>query len=255
MRTRNPRVEISRPVSLAVVLGWLISPIGAVGESSGGAGRPVPARGFVSSQPADTWEQGLICGNGTIGANALSRPLEEIIIFTHERLFLPQGDPLMPPDNGVRLFEIRRLIDRGLYRQATELAFTFSGQASFMYPDPFVPAFDLRIRMGSEGEIRDYVRSVDFQTGEVTVRWTDDRGAFERRLFVSRAQGMAVLLISGPSGGTVDCRLALGPRQLCDKLDARTIERSNERFASHVSDVTASADASSLTFRNQFSRA
>ncbi len=52
---------------------------------------PVPERGFVSSQPAKTWEEGFICGNGTIGANALSRPLNERIIFTHERLFLPMG--------------------------------------------------------------------------------------------------------------------------------------------------------------------
>ena len=49
---------------------------------------PVPERGFVSSQPAKIWEEGLICGNGTIGANALSRPLNERIIFTHERLFM-----------------------------------------------------------------------------------------------------------------------------------------------------------------------
>ena len=136
------------------------------------ASRPlrVPERGFISSQPAQTWEQGLICGNGTIGANALSHPLNETIIFTHERLFMPSGDPVMPPDTGMRLFEIRRLIDRGLYRQATQLAFDFSGQQGFMYPDPFVPAFDLSIEMEGEGEITDYLRSVDFQTGESYAR-------------------------------------------------------------------------------------
>jgi alpha-L-fucosidase 2 len=80
---------------------------------------PVPARGFVSSQPAKTWEEGLISGNGTIGANMMSRPLDERVIFTHKRLFLPQGPPLMPPDSSARLFEVRSLIDRGLYKQAT----------------------------------------------------------------------------------------------------------------------------------------
>ncbi|GAH59747.1 unnamed protein product, partial [marine sediment metagenome] len=81
-----------------------------------------PERGFISSKPGETWEEGLICGNGTIGANIMSRPLDETIILTHERLFLPSGAPLMPPDNGNRLFEIRDLIDRGLYAQATQLA-------------------------------------------------------------------------------------------------------------------------------------
>jgi len=93
----------------------------------------VPVRGFISSEPAETWEQGLITGNGTIGANVLSRPLNETIIFTHERLFLPQGPPYMPPpDTGIRLFEIRRLIERGLYRQAQQLAFDLSRQSGFM---------------------------------------------------------------------------------------------------------------------------
>ena len=74
---------------------------------------PVPERGFVSSRPAKTWEEGLLSGNGTIGANALSRPRNERIIFTHERLFLPMGAPVMPLDQSARLFEIRRLIDVG----------------------------------------------------------------------------------------------------------------------------------------------
>ena len=112
---------------------------------------PVPVRGFVSSQPARTWEEGLICGNGTIGANALSRPLNERVIFTHERLFLPMGPPVMPSDQSARLFEIRRLIDRGLYKQACQLQFDLSGQEGFLYPDYFVPAFDLAIRSPVEG--------------------------------------------------------------------------------------------------------
>ncbi len=162
---------------------------------------PVPERGFISSQAAKTWEEGLISGNGTIGANVMSRPLDERIIFTHKHLFLPQGPPVMPPDSSARLFEIRRLIDQGLYKQATNLAFDLSGQEGFMYPDSFVPAFDLSIRMDTGKEITDYARSVDFQTGAATVHWADSRGVFERRLFVSRKDGVAVLAITGPKPG------------------------------------------------------
>ena len=180
-----------------------------------------PERGFVSSQAAKTWEEGLISGNGTIGANVMSRPLDERIIFTHKHLFLPQGPPVMPPDSSARLFEIRRLIDQGLYKQATNLAFDLSGQEGFMYPDPFVPAFDLSVRMDTGKEISDYARSVDFQTGETTVHWADPRGVFERRLFVSRQDGVAILSITGPNAGAVNCRLALQPRDLSDHPNAR----------------------------------
>jgi len=214
----------------------------------------VPERGFISSKPAVTWEEGLICGNGTIGVNIFSRPLEETIIFSHERLFLPKGSPTVPPDNSHMIFEIRRLIDRGLYKQATELAFDLSGQESFMYPDPFVPAFDVNLIMRSDLEVNDYVRSVDFQTGEATVHWSDERGLFERRMFVSRADGLAVLLITGPDGA-LDFELQINPRKPGDKLDARTISRSYKVFEDHISDIERKVDDRSITYKNSFTKA
>ena len=215
----------------------------------------VPNRGFISSAPATTWEEGLITGNGTIGANVLSRPLDETVIFTHERLFLPRGAPVMPPESGPRLFEIRRLIDRGLYRQADELVCHFSTQEGFLYPDAFVPAFDLRLQTEGEKDIAGYMRSVDFETGETTVQWTDSRGVFKRRLFVSRADGLAVMSIAGPQRGALNCQLTLTPRQPCEELGEKTVDRSKQVFESHVSDINVAASGSGVTFRNRFTKA
>ncbi len=216
---------------------------------------PVPPRGFVSSQPAKTWEEGLLCGNGTIGANVLSRPLDERVIFSHERLFLPMGPPVMPLDQSARLFEIRRLIDKELYAQACELQFNLSGQDGFMYPEYFVPAFDLTIRSRAEGEVRSYARSVDFQTGETTVHWADDRGVFERRMFVSRAAGVAVLLLTAPKSA-LDCRLRLEPRERSDEFnkDSDINKHSYEVFEEHVSDIKSTAGDSWLAYSNRFTK-
>ncbi len=235
---------------------WSIVLLLSAGISMASESLPVPNRGFVSSRPAKTWEEGLICGNGTIGANALSRPLDERIIFSHERLFLPMGAPVMPLDQSARLFEIRRLIDRGLYKQACQLQFDLSGQDGFMYPDFFVPAFDLTIRTEAQGEIRNYGRSVNFQTGEATVRWTDDRGVFERRMFVSRADAVAVLLLTAPKSA-LDCRLAMEPREPSDEFnsDSDINQRSDQVFQEHVSDIRRGAGASWLTYGNRFTKA
>lgn len=237
----------------AVFLAGLLASAVAAGAPVGKLA--VPERGFVSSEPAETWEHGLISGNGTIGANVFGRALDETIVFTHERLFLPMGEPTVPPDTASRLGDIRKLIDQGKYKEATQLAFDLSGQESFMYPDPFVPAFDLRLKMPSEGEVSDYMRSVDFQTGEATVHWSDSRGAFERRLFVSRADKVAVLVIRGPKGGSVNCRLELTPRRLSDKLESKQVEGSNERFERLIKDVKTTAGKSTLTFSNGFTKA
>jgi len=241
---------------LIILLLALVTPVVILisGPASGPKKLKVPERGFISSEAARTWEEGLISGNGTIGINILSRPLDETIIFSHERLFLPKGSPTVPPDNSHMLFEIRNLIDRGLYRQATELAFELSGQESFMYPDPFVPAFDLNLKMEHEGKVRNYIRSVDFQTGVATVQWEDDRGVFERKMFVSRADGLAVLQISGPDSA-IDCELNIGPRKPSDKLDARTISRSYQVFEAHVSDIQSKAEDGAVSYSNSFTRA
>ena len=204
----------------------------------------VPERGFISSEPAETWEQGLLSGNGTIGASVLSRPLDEIVVFSHKHLLVPERTPILPPATGERLFEIRRLIDRGLYEQASRLAMSLSEQKGFLYPDPLMPAFDLRIKMGTEGAVSDYARSTDFRTGETTVHWADGRGVFERRLFVSRADGVAVMAVNGPGRGRVSCRLELAPR-----------DPAARRFRSNVNNLATSADQAFLMYRNGFTNA
>ena len=96
---------------------------------------------------------------------------------------------------------------------------------------------------------------MDFQTGVATVHWADDRGAFERKMFVSRADKMVVLQITGPKAGSVNCRLKLTPRTLSDKINEKTRQRSHARFSTHIADVNSVADQSFLTFTNSFAKA
>lgn len=213
-----------------------------------------PERGFISSKQASNWEEGLISGNGVIGINALSRPLDETIIFSHAKLFLPIRDPYMPPDNGDRITEIRELIDRGLYRQATELAAKLSGQDDFMGPDPFVPAFDLNLHMDSKGDIKDYVRAVDFMTGEAKVQWMDDRGRFERKIFVSRADSLAVLLITGPAR-SVNIKLDIDSRKPENSLDINTLVYSYDTYRRNIGNVKRISRNNDFIFKNDFTHA
>lgn len=214
-----------------------------------------PARGFISSSPAKTWEEGLISGNGTIGANVMSRPLDETVILTHERMFLPQGAPVMPPDSGPRLFEIRRLIDQELYKQACKLVADLSPQEGFMYPDAFVPAFDLRLQTKGEKDISGYLRSVNFENGETTVHWADSQSVYERRLFVSRADGLAVMSVTSSTKGALHCQLTLAPRDLSDEPDQKTAKQSKAIFKELVAEVAVATSPSCVTYRHSFPKA
>ena len=47
----------------------------------GGAGGQRRRRGGVSTDAAAPWEEGLLLGNGTVGANVFGRPLDETIVL------------------------------------------------------------------------------------------------------------------------------------------------------------------------------
>lgn len=227
---------------LVVGLSLALEP--AARPASAAPGIRPPERGFVSSRPGPTWEHGLLSGNGTVGAIVMSQPLDETVIFSHERMFLPERPPMLPPPTAPRLFEIRRLIERKLYQQASQLTFDISGQEGFRYPDPFVPAFELGIRMDGDPNVTGYLRSVDFETGEASVQWGDARGLFVRKLFVSRADGVAALLVTGPAPGSVSCRLEL-----------RSRDPGHERFRKHIKEAKATAAGQYLSYRHRFTNA
>jgi alpha-L-fucosidase 2 len=228
--------------------------IGAVICSAGcGAEIVGPERGFISTRPARNWEQALISGNGTIGALVMSRPLDETIIFSHERLFMPAypSQPLV--DMAPHLDTVREMIDEGEYKEAARFIFGLGrkqGYRGLRWTDPLIPAFDLKLTMPPAGQTRDYARSVDFQTGVASVQWKDERGAFERRLFVSRADNVAVLSLRGEQEGAVNCRIALATRPGSEEVEE---EEEDESFGRGLK-VSMAADGPVLTYRNIFSK-
>jgi hypothetical protein len=173
--------------------------------------KAMPARGMTSLAPAVQWQDALVSGNGTLGAMVFGDPAAERIILNHEKFNQPQRfEPLPPPEIGQYLPQLRRMMRRGEYNQAwtfwNEMA-RKHGHPGLVWTDAFHPAYALTITSAPSGEAREYLRSVNFETGEATVWWTDDRGEWRRRLFVSRTDGVIVQSIDPPDGATVDCVL------------------------------------------------
>jgi hypothetical protein len=151
---------------------------------------------------------------------------------------------------------VRRMIDKGRYREASEFVSNLGreqGYRGMRWTDPLIPAFDLKIMMSPAGETRDYARSVDFQTGVASVRWEDDRGVFLRRLFVSRADNVAVLSLGGERNGAVDCQIALATTPEGAKEEEEE-EEEEISFGQGVDDVTIAAQGPMLTYRSLFSK-
>jgi hypothetical protein len=194
-----------------------------------------PTRGFVTETRATNWEESLVSGNGSIGALVLGDPAEEVVTFSHERLFLPTTTALPPIEMAPYLPQIRALLFAGQYQQAADLAVRLAdehGYGGFRWTDPFVPAFDLRISQTTHGAPRSYSRGTDFETGQVCVSWHDDLGVTSRRLFVSRADDVAVLKLVPAGPGTLDCAVRIssppGPREM---------DPTNGSFLSEIAEI------------------
>jgi len=173
---------------------------------------------LLQAQPARDWREASPLGNGRLGALVHGRASDERVALNHEALFnwaihgeLPDLAPLLP--------EVRRLLAEGRFAEAERL-----------YPDAlkaagglgrsgkFFPAFDLRIRCGTDGAFRDYSRELDLENGVSTVRWTDDGGTWSRLTFVDCSRGAdgPLVLRVDRAGAPFSLALSLPQHDLLD---------------------------------------
>ncbi len=160
-----------------------------------------PTRGIISAVPAKRWQDAFVTGNGRMGAMLFGNPTNETLVANHCRLFLPLGSREIVPDLAPQVPELRRIIREQGYSAALDFFLGKAREQGFpgiIWTDPFHPGLFVNIRQQPVGAVTGYERTEDFQTGEVTVRWRDDRGEFRRRLFVSRADNLIVLSLTGP---------------------------------------------------------
>jgi hypothetical protein len=154
----------------------------------------------------------MVTGNGRQGGLCWGTPDELRVTVSHERLFLPLGPPLDPPDTARILPRLRDLLDAGRYADAAEAVCAAAVAAEPAYAetvwiDPLIGAATLRIRPHRRGPARDFRRSVDFASGLVTLAWHDDDGEVRLDAFASRPADAVVVRLSATGGFAGELRL------------------------------------------------
>jgi hypothetical protein len=100
----------------------------------------------------------------------------------------------------------------GKYQEAIELAFKEMNKGPIKQntgPHPVVPAFMMRLDFPKSASVKDYLRTVDFESSEVKVHWSDERGVWVRPTFTSRPDDVVVQLLTAPKGQQVNARIAV----------------------------------------------
>jgi len=195
-------------VRTQILLSLCIAVLACVNAAT--AAERLPEKDAASSTPAARWERAFVTGNGRMGAMLFGNPENETLIANHCRLFLPLGSYEKVPDLAAHLPELRRIIRQNGAHAAMTFLMEKAAEQGFpgiIFTDPFHPGLFVHVRQPSEGDVRDYVRTEDFRTGEVAVRWKDDRGGFRRRLFVSRPHNVIAFSMTSERKGQMTCDL------------------------------------------------
>jgi hypothetical protein len=168
----------------------------------------VPQRGFCSLAPGSDV---LLSGNGPMSIEMPCDPFSEQIVFRHESLFAPHK-PSAAPDIAGIFPQVRQMLLDGKYHEAAKFAHdewhktlvnaTMGGLGG-------VPAFSMRLDFAKTASVKDYLRTVDFESAEIKVHWSDERGEWVRRTFASRPDNVVVQWLTAPEGQSVNVRIAL----------------------------------------------
>ncbi|MCY9660189.1 glycoside hydrolase N-terminal domain-containing protein [Paenibacillus chondroitinus] len=164
---------------------------------------------YPASWWRNMWREAQPAGNGVLGASVFGGVQEETVLLNHAKLWhWGQRDEL--PDVSFTLERTRKLMDEGRYQEASwQLANALKEQGYGTKLASRFPLAAIRLTMPSKQAFRGYSRTLDMDSGEITVAWNDGDCRYKRKLFVSRADNCIVYAINGVGGSGITGEIGL----------------------------------------------
>jgi len=232
----------------AAVLSTAASPAEAVrGLTADKNVTTIPTR-VISRRPPLRWEDAMVSGNGSTGIMVMGLPLDDYVIINHEKFWVV-GNDYMPqtPDLRAAWDEAKKMAQEGRYYDA-DMYIVEEARKRYRHLygeldtgqrpryDRTHPGFHLHVATQSNGAPLEYRRETNLETGEISVFWTDNRGVWVRRIFVSRTDDVVVMELTAPAGSQVNAklRLAEAPGKLEGDIGAIQIDHGEAEMYFHA---------------------
>jgi alpha-L-fucosidase 2 len=192
----------------------------------------VPRHGFCSIVPGRTVSEGTTSGNGAMNIEMTCDPYAEQILFHHESLLLPWRRPFEAPKVAHIFQQVRQMVMDGKYQEAIEFAFKEMEKGPIKantWPHPTVPAFLMRLDFPKTSSVKNYLRTVNFESSEANVYWNDEHGDWLRQTFTSRPENAVVQSLTAPKGQLVNVRITLADsrRRMRPRTDFEGVRSGN----------------------------
>ncbi len=167
----------------------------------------VPQKGFCSLAPGG---DALISGNGAISIEIAGNPYTEQIPLSHESLFAPRKK-LLETSKIANVFpKVRQMILDGKFHEAAMLGYNEWQKNPVTRAGGFGGGrFSMLLEYPKSSSVSNYLRTVDFESTEVKVHWTDEKGDWVRRIFSSRPDNVVVQWLTAPAGKLVNVRIRM----------------------------------------------
>ena len=168
----------------------------------------VPRRGFCCISPGG---EGLSAGNGAVNIEVIGNPYTERISFSHESLFTPRKKSFEAPKIANVFQQVRQMIMEGKYSESAMVGYNEWNKTTMARQLGMFGGgrFSMLLELPKSTSVKNYLRTVDFESTEVKVFWTDERGEWVRRSFTSRPDNVVVQWLTAPTGQSVNVRIKM----------------------------------------------
>lgn len=161
------------------------------------------------NKPGEVWLDGMLIGNGYMGANVFGRVQNERIALNESTFWSGRPHDYNDPEAYKYFDEIKDLVFSGKYKEAEKLADEhFYGIPAAQ--QAYEPIGDLLLDFGVSGDsIKDYYRELDMETGIVRINYTDGDVKMTREIFMSYPDRVLVMKVSSSKPGNVSVEAKL----------------------------------------------
>lgn len=156
--------------------------------------------------PAKCWSEALPVGNGRFGGMVFGHPQREMIQLNEDSVWSGKKLDRINPDALSSLPKIRKLIRDGKLEEAQELTmYALSGVPNS--ERAYQTAGECYINLHGLGEIEEYKRELDLETGIASVTYQADGVIYKREVIASAAAGCMAVHLTASAPFSFDCHL------------------------------------------------
>ena len=169
-------------------------------------------------QPAQRWTDASPLGNGLTGAMVFGGTKIDRIALNNSSFWSGKPHDYDDPDAGKYFDQIKALIAEQRFQEAEQMVDDHfwgipKGQQAYQ------PIGDLSLSFDGVGDVADYRRELDMETGVAKVTYLSDGIAYSREAFISYPDRVLVMRITADKPGSVSLEARFkSPAQFLDKI-------------------------------------